>query len=181
VHGKCLITPEAQMRVGKLWTDSSKWWASDKAEHMVQLHLRVGLTTAFPTCDVRYEQTAVSGRLDLKIEERDALDHSVVTRYAILELKVLRSFGSTGKEYAAESILEGVKSGVQQAATYRQDWGAKEAALCCFDMRKEYTREQCFNHVRDLAKELVVVLRVWFIFASSAQYRDFATGASTVD
>lgn len=181
VHGKCLITPEAQMYVGKLWTDSSKWWASDNAEYMVQLHLRVGLTTAFPTCDIRHEQTDVSGRLDLHIEERDPVDPSVVTRYAILELKVLRSFGSKGKKYTAEFTLEWVKSGVEQAATYRKDWGAKEAALCCFDMRKEFTDEECFNHVRDLAKQLGVVLKVWFIFGSSAQYRDFITGASAVD
>lgn len=181
VHGKCLITPEAQMHVGKLWRDSSKWRASDKAEELVQWHLRVGLTIAFPTCDVRYEQTAVSGRLDLKIEERDPQDHSAVIRYAILELKVLRSFGSTGHVYKAEDILEWVESGVKQAAAYRHDWGAREAALCCFDMRKEYTKEECFNHVRDLANRLAVALRVWFIFASSAQYRDFMTGASTVD
>jgi hypothetical protein len=181
VHAKCLITPEAQMLVGKLWKDSSKWQASEKAEELVQWHLRVGLTTAFPTCDVRHEQTAVSGRLDLKIEERDPLDPSQVTRYAILELKVLRSFGSTGKAYPSEDILEWVESGVKQAAAYRQDWGAKDAALCCFDMRKEYSMEECFNHVRDLANRLAVALRVWFIFASSAQYRDFMTGASTVD
>lgn len=181
VYEKCLITPEAQMRVGKLWVNSSKWWASENAEELVQWHLRVGLTAVFPTCDVRHEQTAVSGRLDLKIEERDALDPSQVTRYAILELKVLRSFGCTGKVYPAEDILEWVESGVKQAAAYRQDRGVRDAALCCFDMRKEYTKEECFNHARDLANRLAVALRVWFIFASSAQYRSFVTRDSTVD
>jgi len=175
VHRKCLITPEAQVRAGKLWKDASKWWASEDAEDLVQLHLRVGLTTAFPTCTVRHEQTDVPGRLDLEIEECDPLDRSRVTRFAILELKVLRSFGSTGKGYPSQYVLDWVDSGVRQAATYRDERGAREAALCCFDMRRECTGEECFNHVRDLAKELVVVLRVWFIFASSAQYRDFTT------
>jgi len=181
VHRKCLITPEAQARASKLWKDPSKWWASKDAEYVVQSHLRAGLTGAFPTCTVRHEQTDVPGRLDLEIEESEALDRSQVTRFAILELKILRSFGHTGKQYSSQYVLEWVDSGVRQAATYRDERGAKEAALCCFDMRKECTDEECFNHVRDLAEKLVVVLRVWFIFASSAQYRDFATGASAID
>jgi hypothetical protein len=181
VHRKCLITPEAQVRVGKLWKDASRWWASEAAEDLVQLHLRVGLTVAFPTCTVRHEQTDVPGRLDLEIEESDPLDRSRVTRYVILELKVLRSFGSTGKEYTTQYILDWVDSGVRQAATYRDERGARDSALCCFDMRKEHTGEDCFDHVRGLANRLKVVLKVWFIFASSAQYRDFMTRASGVD
>jgi hypothetical protein len=177
VYGNCLITPEAQARAGKLWKDSSKWWVSENAEDMVQLHLRVGLTTAFPTCTVRHEQTDIPGRLDLEIEESDPLDRSQVTRYAILELKILRSFGSTGKEYTAEYNLKWVESGVRQAATYRDKRGARAAALCCFDMRMGYTNEECFTHVRELAKGLQVVLKLWFIFATSEQYREFVTKA----
>src|SRR5207249_4279645 len=61
IHRACLITPEAQTRAGKLWADGKKWWASENAEDLVQSHLRVGLTTAFPTCTVRHEQTDVPG------------------------------------------------------------------------------------------------------------------------
>lgn len=175
VYQTCLITPEAQARAGKLWKDEVKWWASESAEDLVQLHLRVGLITAFPTCTVRHEQTDVPGRLDLEIEESDALDRSQITRYAILELKILRSFGSTGKTYSAQSNLDWIESGVRQAASYRHQRNARAAALCCFDMRKEHTGEQCFHHVRDLAKDLSVELRLWFIFATSESFREFVT------
>jgi hypothetical protein len=175
VYRSCLITPEAQARAGKLWEDGEKWWACEDAEDLVQLHLRVGLTTAFPTCTVRHEQTDTPGRLDLEIEESDALDRSRITRYAVLELKILRSFGSTGKKYTDEFTLSWIESGVKQAATYRDQRGARAGALCCFDMRKEHTGEECFNHVRDLAKDLMVTLRVWFMFATSERYREFAT------
>jgi hypothetical protein len=175
VYGNCLITPEAQVRAGKLWKDSTKWWAADNAEDMVQLHLRVGLVTAFPTCTVRHEQTDIPGRLDLEIEESDPLDRSQVTRYVVLELKVLRSFGSTGKEYTTEYNLNWVESGVRQAATYRDKRGARAAALCCFDMRTKHTGGECFGHVTELADRHQVVLRLWFIFATSEQYREFLT------
>lgn len=173
VYQHCLVTPEA--RVGKLWEEGNKWWASSKAEDLVQLYLRAGLTTAFPTCTVRHEQTAVPGRLDLEIEQTDPLDRSRVTRHAVLELKVLRSFRSSGIIVPKPETLDWVESGVRQAASYRDERGALAAALCCFDMRSEHTGGQCFEHVRELANRLTVELRHWFIFGTSAQYRKFKT------
>jgi hypothetical protein len=175
VYKSCLVTPEAQAGAGKLWKNGDKWWPSSQAEDVVQLYLRVGLTTAFPTCTVRHEQTLVPGRLDLEVEESDALDRSKVTRYAVLELKVLRSFWSSGALVSAQETLDWVESGVRQAASYRDDRGALAAALCCFDMRKEHTGEQCFVHVTDLAEKLTVELKHWFIFAKSKQYREFTS------
>ncbi len=139
VYMHCLVTPEAQARVGKLWEDESKWWPSSKAEDLVQLYLRAGLTTAFPTCTVRHEQTAVPGRLDLEIEQSDPLDRGRIMRHAVLELKVLRSFRSSGTPVPKSETLDWVASGVRQAASYRDERGALAAALCCFDMRKEHT------------------------------------------
>jgi hypothetical protein len=176
VYQNCLVTPEAQARAGKLWVDGDKWWPSPQAEDVVQLYLRAGLTTAFPTCTVRHEQTAVPGRLDLEIEESDALDRSKVTRHAVLELKVLRSFRSSGTVVSAKDTLEWVESGVRQAASYRGERGALAAALCCFDMRQQHSGEKCFEHIRDLATGLTVDLKHWFIFGTSEQYREFMTG-----
>jgi hypothetical protein len=176
VYHHCLVTPEAQARAGKLWVNGDKWWPSPQAEDVVQLYLRAGLTTAFPTCTVRHEQTDVSGRLDLEIEESDALDRSKVTRHAVLELKVLRSFRSTGTVVSVNETLEWVESGVKQAASYRDERGALAAALCCFDMRNLHNGEQCFDHVRDLAITLTVDLKHWFIFGTSEQYREYSTG-----
>ncbi len=175
VHSTCLVTPDAQVKAGKLWENNVKCWPSSQAEDIVQLHLKAGLTTAFPTCTVRHEQTDVPGRLDLEIEESDALDRSKVVRHVILELKVLRSFRSSGEIVPPKNTLDWVESGVKQAAAYRQQRGARAAALCCFDMRREYTGEQCFDHVRELAERLTVELRLWFLFGTSARYREFTT------
>jgi len=175
VYSTCLVTPEAQTRVGKLWTKGENWWPSEHAEDLIQMHLRVGLTTAFPTCTVRHEQTIVPGRLDLEIEESDPLDRSLVTRYAVLELKVLRNFRTSGASVSRQEVLDWVESGVKQAAAYRKDRNARAAALCCFDMRKDHSGEHCFDHIHTLASELLVKLRVWFIFGTSEQYREFVS------
>lgn len=172
VHEELLITPEAQEKAGKLWENNAKWWPSSKAEGLVQLYLRTGLTMAFPTCTVRSEQTSTPGRLDLEIEETNPLDQRHFTRHAILELKILRSFGCTGEKVTEEYTLEWITSGVKQAFSYRDKRGALAAALCCFDMRCIEKSDGSFAHVMALAKERNVELRSWFIYATSKQYRD---------
>jgi hypothetical protein len=178
IYEKGLVTPDAQKRAGKLWKDNERCWPMANAEYVVQLYLWAGLTTAFPMCTVRSEQDNVSGRLDLEIEESHPTDRSCFVRHAILELKVLRSYWSTGKSVSEEYTLDWVKSGVKQAASYRDERGARAAALCCFDMRRGNTGEKCFNHVVDLAVEHQVVLKVWFIYATSKQYRDATIGST---
>jgi hypothetical protein len=172
VYSSCLVTPESQAEAGKLWNNQDRWWPSSKAEAVVQLYLKAGLAAAFPTCTVRHEQHMPEGRLDLEIEQSDPLDRSKITRHAVLELKVLRSFNEKGGVVAGNYTLEWVESGVKQAAAYRNSKGAKWSALFCFDMRKENTGEKCFDHVRDLANGLSVILRRWYLYAKSKHYRD---------
>ena len=112
------------------------------------------------------------GRLDLEIEQADPIDRSKVTRHAILELKVLRSFGETGTIIGDEYTRGWVDSGVKQAHAYRESKAAKWSALFCFDMRKDNSGEKCFDHVRDLAQSLNVFLKCWFLYAKSKYYRN---------
>ncbi len=111
------------------------------------------------------------GRLDLEIDEK-SLNGTSVIRHAILELKVLRSYGSTGKQVTDKYTLEWVEKGVAQAYTYREDRSALASALCCFDMRLNNTGEKCFSHVLDLASRLKVELKLWYIYATSEKYRN---------
>lgn len=178
VYKASLVTPEAQPPQGSLWQDQKKWWPKRHAEALVQLNLKAGLAGAFPTCTIRHEQTQPEGRLDLEIEQGDPVDRSKVTRHAILELKVLRSFGETGNVYTAKETEEWVESGVTQAAAYRTSKGAKWSALLCFDMRKDASNQACFNHVLKKAKTLQVALRCWHLFATSKLYRDALVGAA---
>ncbi|HEY7291586.1 MAG TPA: hypothetical protein VH583_17245 [Vicinamibacterales bacterium] len=178
VHRTQMVTPEAQPKAAKLWLDGDKWWPAQDAEDRTLVYLKVGLAAAFPTCTVRQEQTGVPGRLDLEIEERDPIDRAKLTRHAVLELKVLRSFRSSGAVVPESENAKWVESGVKQAAAYRDDRSAQAAALCCFDMRRDFSGELCFAQVTDLAIRLNVRLRVWFLFATSKQYREFlARGA----
>jgi hypothetical protein len=172
IYNVNLISPEAHSKAGRLWKNQDKWWVVQNAEDLIQLYLHVGLASAFPTCTVRAEQTQATGRLDIEIEESDTADRSLITRHALLELKVLRSYGSTGISESDSETREWVQKGVKQAATYRNERGVRAAALCCFDMRKDDSDLKCFEHVLELAKELAVTLRRWYIYAKSEYYRD---------
>jgi hypothetical protein len=113
----------------------------------------------------------MSGRLDLEIEE-PLMQAGEFVRHAILELKVLRSFGSTGSSVSKTEIRKIVKEGVEQAASYREERDAHASALCCFDMRTKSTRKKCFHGIQASAKKRDVKLRVWPIFASAKEFRE---------
>ncbi|MEY2452400.1 MAG: hypothetical protein QOD92_1974 [Acidimicrobiaceae bacterium] len=173
VHAEMLVTPEAQGKAAKLWKTQYKHWASSDAEDLIQVYVRAGLTGAFSSCRVRVEQTQATGRLDLEIEESDPLDQSKVTRHAVLELKVLRSFGSKGGKVSDKATKDWVLEGVRQAAAYRDERKTRLSALCCFDMRVVFTGAECFVPVAARAKKLSVALGVWHLFASSKEFRRF--------
>ncbi len=175
VYNERFVTPEGQPKAGSLWQNNDKWWPVQNAEDMIQLYLSIGLTAAFPSCTIRHEQTAVTGRLDLEIEEKTLLNSNVIIRHAVLELKMLRSFNSSGRSVSEAFTKEWIESGVKQAASYRMERGAKASALCCFDMRKEDTGSKCFEHVNDLAIRLDVKLKRWYIYATSKDYRTVYT------
>lgn len=171
VYKNQLVTPGAQPRVTRLWADSSRGTAVRDAEALLSAVLQGALQTAFPTCKVRVEQPQPTGRVDIEIEERIPERRGAVTRHAILELKVLRGKHPNGSNVSGRKTREAVEEGLYQAAAYREDKDVLAAALCCFDMRREYTDRQCFAHVVDAASEMDVELEVWHLFHSSGAYR----------
>lgn len=172
VHQEFLVTPSVQSPVGKLWEKASDYWVSKDAERLVQRELHIGLTMAFSGCRVRAEQSQATGRIDLEIEEADPADSSTVTRHALLELKVLRTCGSTGGQVSDRETRARVKEGVGQAATYRDERGTRESALCCFDMRRPPAVKACTPTITKLADKLSVKIRMWLIYPSARAYRD---------
>ena len=178
VHRRQLVAPDAQSQMGKLWQNKAKHRVAAKAELIIQMYLETALNAAFPTCTIRSEQPQVSGRLDIEIEEPDENNRAKIIRHALLELKVLRSFGSTGESVSVTEVLSWITEGIEQAHSYRVDRGTAASALCCFDMRKKLSGTVCFESVRDRAGELEVTLRVWHLFASAKAYRKFASAES---
>ena len=176
IYQQCLKTPDAQSRAGKLWKDPDRCWPASNAEAVVQLNLKAGLVGQFLTCIIREEQTTSEGRTDLEIEKKDPLNRGVIIRHALIELKVLRSFHEGGSVFAQSETLDWIESGVLQAYEYGTQKGAKLATLCCFDMRKTDEKESCFDHVREKAHCLEVVLKRWYIYSSSEHYRKAMAG-----
>ncbi|RUW62738.1 hypothetical protein [Mesorhizobium sp. M7A.F.Ca.US.008.03.1.1] len=171
-HSEKMVTPDAQPKSVKLWYNRDKWFPFQDAEDRVQTYLEIALNAAFPTCTVRSEQSMPEGRLDIEIIENDPIDRSKVTQHGIIELKVLRTYGQGGSAVTKKYTSDWIRSGVEQAAAYRDSKGAKWGALVCFDMRCDDAGDAiCFKHVRRLAKTLEVHLRRWFVYATSKQLR----------
>lgn len=177
-HAQMMITPDAQPDTMKLWEKAAKWWPFKVAEKRAQGYLEIALNTAFPTCIIRSEQPLNLGRLDIAIVEKDPVNQTVEMQHGVLELKVLRSYGSTGIAESEQKTRDWVESGVKQASAYRDDKSAPWAALVCFDMRKtDEGQATCFAHVNTLAGHLSVHLRRWFLYASSKELRNASTAA----
>lgn len=179
VYRQCLITPDAQPQGNKLWKDASKHRPQSDAEHRVQAFLKPAFAAAFPTCRVYDEFAGTMGRADLHLEEQDPIDREKVTFLVVLELKVLRSYSDGGTPYSDADSSEWVDKGVKQAGSYREERGHRVAALVCFDMRAKDEGEACFANVQELATQMQVALRRWYLYASSELCRDAkaATGA----
>jgi hypothetical protein len=154
-----------------LWADAKQHRPADRAEKNIQFALKVALHHALPTAVIREEQPQMVGRLDLEVEE-PLLEEGKFIRHAILELKVLRSYRSTGTEVRLPQTRKAVKDGVQQAIAYRKARKARAAALCCFDLRVRDQRKDCFHGVRAPAQREQLELRVWPIYASAEEWRE---------
>ena len=172
-HRDSLITPRPRGPRGtKLWKNAGKHYPAEDAEARIQEILRIALASALPpTMTVRDEQHQTSGRIDLEIEESNAIPGHFI-RHALLELKVLRSYGSTGRSVSRAKVAETIKEGVRQAKNYRDERETLTAALCCFDMRKQPGGNECFEPVKRQARRNKVELCVWPVYASAKQLRD---------
>jgi hypothetical protein len=107
----------------------------------------------------------------LEIVERRPEDNALV-HHVLLELKALREFNSSGTAVRDDEIRTSVRDGVVQAASYSQEEGVRETALCCFDLRRQEAQD-CFRGVRSLATRLDVELNSWQAYASAKELREY--------
>ena len=175
-YRQCLITPGGLPRGVNLWEDAGRYIPAKNAEALLQSHLKAGLVMRFPFCTIRHEQAQPAGRTDLEVEQSDPIDRTRVTRHAILELKVLRSYWASGTTVSPYDTKRHLADGVAQATSYRDEKGVSWSAVCCFDMRRnDVGDDACFAHISETAAERSVWLRRWFLFASAAQLRHSQT------
>lgn len=160
----------------KIWQDAGKCHPVKEAERTVQQFVQAGLAGKFHWCTIRAEQSGKLGRTDLEIVDDRNGDPGLITHHALLELKVLRSFGSTGSEYAPAANDDAIVKGLNQANSYGEANNSLLRMLCCFDMRSNDVGDAAtFAHVQAEAKTLGVGLRRWYLYRSSDDMREALT------
>lgn len=172
VHRGELMTPDQAQPPQRVWEKAEQGHARSDAEARVQHIVRMALLGAFRHCSIRSEQPGKDGRTDLEIvEDQDRLPEQVV-HHAVLELKVLREFGSTGDKRSDKQIAEHMEDGLNQAYNYGKRRSFRTSMLCCFDMRATNAGANAVLAplVANAAK-LGVHLRHWFLYRSSGHWR----------
>ncbi|MBK7615626.1 MAG: hypothetical protein IPJ08_14555 [Burkholderiales bacterium] len=167
-----LCTPD-NMGPTKLWKDAAKGFPVEEAERTVQQMIRHALVGRFLWCTIRQEQPGKSGRTDLEIVDDRTGKQGTIYHHALLELKVLRSFGSTGNAYNSTTIQDAIVEGVNQAHSYGTANNSLLRMLCCYDMRSDDVGDDVtFFHIKDRATTLAIRLKRWYLYRSSQDYRD---------
>lgn len=152
----------------RIWEDASKWWAKEQAEAIVQYDLLVVLRNRYhKSHTIDAEQITASGRVDIKCVPKDGQAES----HGILELKAIRTFGSTGNSYKQKDWAEALKKGAGQAFSYAQDNDASIKILCVFDMRKDQNN-LCLDCGKRECDTLGVTFQHYIIPNSSQKVRD---------
>lgn len=167
-----LCTPD-NMGPIKLWEDKAKGYPVEEAERTVQQMIRHALVGRFLWCTIRQEQAGKVGRTDIEIVDDRTGTPGTIYHHALLELKVLRSVGSTGNLYAKTAAADAIDEGLNQAHSYGEANNSKLRMLCCYDMRADDLGDDVtFFHVKDRATTLSVRLKRWYLYRSSQAYRN---------
>jgi hypothetical protein len=171
MHEHELVTPD-QSEPFTIWEDAGKGRPAEHAEKGIQQFLRIGLCTSFAPYSIRQEQPEKVGRTDLEvIDDRTGAPGQVI-HHAMLELKVLRTRGSTGIAVSRAKTEQHIRDGLEQAHAYGRRKNTRLQMLCCFDMRDDDEGDDnTFDHVRAAATALIVTLRRWYLYRDSASYR----------
>lgn len=166
-----LKTPDCAPTPGKLWRDADKWIPIPMTEGEIQVRLKSNLGAAFPNCEIRHEYPTDEGRADIIILQLSKLEAGAWVYLAALELKVLRSFTSGRGKVSPTVVAKAVKKGLRQAIAFRTVRKARNAVLCCYDMRNEDTGEVCFEPIGGCAEKYDIELKRWYLYNSSETFR----------
>jgi hypothetical protein len=179
VYNGHLKTPDQVPPESSPWEKPTAGWAAKKAEANVQQAVKIGLHGRFPLCRIVAEQPGKDGRTDIEVVGDFGVAPGAVTNFAVLEMKVLREKGSTGKTRSDADIALHIKDGVNQAYTYGADRNFRERMLCCFDMRATNAGATAvFAPVQSEAATLGIHLGFWFLYRSSEHYRECKVAAA---
>ena len=167
-----LIRTPDQSHERPLWIKRDKWWPVKLAEKAVQHEVTRALGAAFWWLDVRSEQPSSVGRTDVELIQFRSLPVGQNVRHALIELKVLRSFTSTGRDITQSVTQRQISQGIRQAAVYGLHANAGIRLLCCYDMRQtDVGTAEVYKDFQQPATDRQVVLRRYFLYNSSDALR----------
>lgn len=174
-HSASLRTPllVVEAHAQRVWKDAGKGIPESRPEEKIQGRAIESLRGAFPRHDLRGEPVTEDGRADIVISKRSVTKANLqaVIHEWVLELKALTDMTSKGNK-STGSIPDAVRSGLLQAKTYQCRLNALNAALCCYDMRKDDEGDiACFAHIADDAAVAKVPLWRWYLHRSAAASR----------
>lgn len=167
-----LIRSPDQMKALPLWEDATQWHPIKKAEDAIQNEATRALAGRLaPFIDVRSEQPSTIGRTDIELIQTFGLSNGLSIRHALIELKILRSYGSTGRSVPPKHIIRHISQGVRQAALYAPT--ARIKMLCCYDMRmKDLGDTAVFTPFEKAAADRDVFLKRYYLYNSSQNLRE---------
>jgi hypothetical protein len=168
-----LIRSPDQTETNNLWKNAPKWWPVHRAEKAIQHDVTRALAGRFFFLDVRMEQPSSVGRTDVELIDTQSHEPGLNIRHALIELKVLRSFGSTGKSVSDAVNARQLREGLRQAVQYGRANNSKIRMLACYDMRRtDLGDESCFRDIATRATAAAVLLQRYFLYHSSAALRE---------
>lgn len=172
IHEKSLITPKTSLASERLWKNAGKGYPTKEAEKEIQTTVETSLIHALGSIRVQNEGKGKYGRYDLLLTEQDPLDTTKSTQIAILELKVVKSFTSSGTKHSEYSNKMGVVKGIKQAYAYRLEHKSRLAVVCCYDMRDTPDLHKHSSSSCKMAKKADVLFWAWPIYRNAEAARN---------
>ncbi len=128
-----LLTP--QVCPSSIWTDQEAYVPGEHVERDIQWGVAMALRSSFRPVVVDSEKITSVGRIDINLVDPEPKPGCTI-HPAVIELKALKSFTSSGNSYSPRSNLAAAMSGFRQTAAYKKKLKAALGLLACFDLRK---------------------------------------------
>ena len=157
----------------KIWVTAQNWIPVERAEWTVQQDLLLWFRATFRTYSVLPEVDLPIGRADLTFIPKEPS----VSERAVVELKVVRAFSSTGDAVSVTSEVTRILGGRLQAAAYAITLGAAIRILCAFDLRKDKVLES-FAPIAEACKNESVTFRSYAVLNASSAVQAALVAAS---
>lgn len=158
----------------RIWKAAARGIPEELVEGRIQGRLIDTLQSRFPHHNLRGEAVVAEGRADVIVWKKtlDAYGDPVARNDWVLELKALREKTTTDNPVSNTTCRNAVSEGLSQVVRYRNKVPALNAAVCCYDMRKENEGDaNCFKPIKKEALDQNVHTWRWYLYRSARQLR----------